>query len=101
MPARKNDHVSRPVSANETEILRRIVQVTAELFEFIPDTVFFAKDRSGRYLAVNQSLVERCGLRAKEDVIGRTASNLFPKDLGVRYSRQDEEVIATGYAVTN
>jgi len=39
----------------------------AELFEHVPDAVFFVKDRAGRYLAVNRSLVERCGLREKSE----------------------------------
>ena len=35
---------------------------TAEvLFDHLPDVVFFIKDRDGRYLSVNRTLVERCG----------------------------------------
>ena len=34
----------------------------AELFEHVPEAAFFVKDRAGRYVAVNRSLVERVGV---------------------------------------
>ena len=52
--------------------------VTGELFDFVPDTAFFLKDRAGRYIAVNQTLVERCGLRSKADLLGRTVVRYSP-----------------------
>lgn len=66
------------------------------LFDHAPDTVFFIKDRHGRYLAVNQPFVERCGLRSKADIIGRRACDIFPPDLANRYSTQDDAVLRTG-----
>ena len=53
-----------------------------ELFDCLPDVVFFAKDTAGRYLAVNRTLVQRLGLKEKADLIGRTASDVFPAPLG-------------------
>jgi len=38
------------------------------LLDRIPDIVFFVKDLQGRYRLVNQTLVERCGERTKEDL---------------------------------
>jgi hypothetical protein len=49
-----------------------------ELFDRIDDTVFFLKDRNARYVAVNEALVQRCGLPAKADLVGRTAREVFP-----------------------
>ena len=37
-----------------------------ELFDAVADTVYFLKDRAGRYAAVNLTLVERTG-RARKD----------------------------------
>ena len=47
------------------------------LFDHIPDVVFFIKDREGRYLVVNQTLVTRCGRQHKSELIGKTAAD-FP-----------------------
>jgi len=81
--------------------LKSAVETMADLFESLPDTVFFAKDLAGRYLAANMSLVERCGLRSKAELLGRSAAELFPSELGVRYARQDQEVMQLGYSVVN
>lgn len=81
--------------------LKSAIETMADLFESVPDTVFFAKDLSGRYLAANMSLVERCGLRSKAELLGRSAAELFPSELGVRYARQDREVMQLGYSIVN
>ena len=72
----------------------------AELFDRIADTVYFVKDAAGRYVLVNQTLVERCGLRDKTDLIGRTALDVFPAALGARIADQDHAVIAGGKSIS-
>jgi len=64
------------------------------LFDCLPDVVFFLKDTAGRYTAVNQTLVRRCGLRAKSDLLGRTAREVFPPPLGAAYHAQDRFVLS-------
>ncbi len=71
-----------------------------ELFDRVPDVVFFVKDRDGRYRVVNQTLVARCGGRSKKDLLGRTAQEVFPQPLGVRFLEQDLAVCRTGSAIT-
>lgn len=63
------------------------------LFDQIPDVVFFVKDRAGRYLLVNRTLAERCGMQHKEAIIGRTAEEIFPSPLGASYAAQDRMVL--------
>ena len=67
-----------------------------ELFDAIPDTVFFLKDRDGRYVAVNQTLVVRAGRRQKSDLIGLTAIEVFPGLIGERIAAQDAAVVQEG-----
>jgi AraC-like DNA-binding protein len=67
-----------------------------ELFDRLPDVVFFVKDTAGRYVAVNQTLVQRLGLSGKSDLIGRTTKDLFPAPLGERYLAQDLGVCRSG-----
>lgn len=73
--------------------------IIEELFDHIPETAFFVKDARGRYLAVNQSLVERCGLQQKIELIGRQVREIFPKELAELYASQDEAVLRTGRAI--
>jgi PAS domain S-box-containing protein len=73
--------------------------VGVELFDAVPDTVFFLKDASGRYVAVNETLVARTGRARKADLIGRTAAEVFSGDLGRQIGAQDLAVIRTGVGV--
>ena len=66
------------------------------LFDHLPDTAFFIKDAEGRYRMVNESLVERCGLTHRDEVIGRHVRDLFPANLAGAYAMQDERVLRTG-----
>ena len=75
--------------------------VTGELFDLVPDTVFFLKDTHGRYIAANQTLVDRCGRRSKADLLGRTVADLFPSELAASYAEQDRLVLATGEPIVN
>jgi len=66
------------------------------LFDQTPDIVFFVKDREARYVVVNETLVSRCGLRDKRDMLGKTAAEVFPALLAAGYVEQDRQVLATG-----
>jgi AraC-like DNA-binding protein len=69
------------------------------LFDQTPDIVFFVKDRQARYVVVNETLVARCGLRHKIDMLGKTAAEVFPPPLGAGYAEQDRLVLDTGLPV--
>ena len=79
--------------------LIRASSFTEALFDRIPDVVFFVKDRAGRYIVVNQTLVTRCGSKYKEELLGRTAQEIFPSPLGNRFFEQDLRVVASGVAI--
>ncbi len=70
-----------------------------ELFDHMPDTAFFIKDAAGLYLAVNDSLVERHGLRRKSEILGRRPCDVCPGDFGRIPSEQDAQVLRTGRPV--
>lgn len=63
------------------------------LFDALADVVFFAKDTAGRYTHVNLTLVRRLGLESRTDLIGKSATELFPASLGRSYAAQDQRVL--------
>lgn len=70
---------------------------TAErLFDELPDIVYFVKDAEARYSVVNRTLVERCGLGEKSELVGRTASELLRRPYGDRFEAQDRQILRTG-----
>ena len=70
-----------------------------EIFDHVPDTVYFVKDRAGCYVAVNTTLVERCGRAAKQELLGRTAREVFPDPLGEGFTEQDIEMARGGGSI--
>lgn len=72
-----------------------------QLLDHVPDTAFFIKDPAGRYLAVNQSLVERCGLQEKRELVGRHVHDVFPPELAERYAAQDQRVLRAGRPIVD
>ena len=56
--------------------LELAIEVIAKPLDRLPDVVFFAKDREGRYVRANQTLVAHCGKRHKREVLGRTAEEV-------------------------
>ncbi|HZP68212.1 MAG TPA: AraC family transcriptional regulator [Rudaea sp.] len=64
------------------------------LFDSLPDVVFFVKDARGCYTHANLTLVRRLGLKRRDQVVGRRASELFAPALGSVYGEQDKRVLA-------
>lgn len=71
------------------------------LFDCLPDVVFFIKNHRCQYVVTNQTLVERCGKRTKEELLGRRTDEVFPPPLGENYRLQDETVLRSGTAILN
>jgi AraC-like DNA-binding protein len=78
------------------EVIRAAAAAMTELYDRLPEVVFFAKDAEGRYVAANLTLLRRLGLARADLVLGRTALDLFPQPLGRRFLDQDLAVVRTG-----
>ncbi len=75
--------------------------VAEELFDHVRDVVFFVKDREGRYVAANQTLVHRCGFRQREELLGKRADEVFPPPLGPSFREQDRQVLERGQPIVD
>lgn len=62
--------------------------------------MFCIKDIAGRYVAINQAFAERAGRRPNQ-ILGRTARDLFPADLVDAYEAQDAVLLSTGEPIRN
>ena len=65
------------------------------LFEYLPDTLYFAKDAQLRLMAGNRAFVERCGFAQEEDLIGLTDHEIFPPEPAAKYHADDERVLTS------
>lgn len=72
------------------------INTIESMFDALNDIAFFVKDREGRYLRINRTMVRRCGVRQKKEVLGKTALELFPQALAETYLAQDRIVVDSG-----
>jgi len=71
------------------------------LFDFIPNTYFFVKDRNRRFLWMNELLRQHLGEKSIEDCVGKHDSDFFSSDLVFLYHQEDDAVIATRRPILN
>jgi PAS domain S-box-containing protein len=69
------------------------------ILENIPDMAWL-KDVEGRYLAVNGTFADACGIRA-EDIPGKRDMDIWPSELAGKYMADDRKVAQTGKRVVS
>lgn len=93
----KTPILRKPESSDETAGLR--VAGLHQLFECLPNTLFFAKDLEGRIISANRGFAGRCGFRCEEEIVGLFDKDMFPASLAEHYRESDLRVISTGEPV--
>ncbi|HNX27290.1 MAG TPA: AraC family transcriptional regulator [Phycisphaerae bacterium] len=72
-----------------------------ELFAYLPDVYFFVKNRQGRFIHVNDIMIEQCGCDEFSQVFGRTDFDFFPHELAQEYVNDDRKVLEKGIHIVN
>lgn len=72
------------------------LQLITPLLDAMPGVVFFIKDTAARYVLINQTLAQRCGAKAPNTLLGKTAEQVFPSHFGPHYTEQDRRVLSDG-----
>ncbi len=63
----------------------------------IPDSIF-AYDTEGRYLLANKAFAKLHGMKSPDDLLGKTAFDLFPKERATALHTDDLQVMRSGGA---
>tara|TARA_R110002096_G_scaffold21440_4_gene69507 strand:+ start:360 stop:1103 length:744 start_codon:yes stop_codon:yes gene_type:complete len=72
----------------------------APLFDVLPGVFFFAKDKEGRFTAMNAPLLAMMGA-SSDEVLGGTDYEFFDRDLADAYRQEDLAVMESGDPVIN
>jgi AraC-like DNA-binding protein len=72
-----------------------------QLFDHLPDIVFFIKNIRGQYQVVNQTLVERFNLKKKSELLNKTPSEVQGSRYGKGHEAQDRIVLREGKTLLN
>jgi PAS domain S-box-containing protein len=72
------------------------------LFEYLPESYFFAKDEDGRFVMCNRLFLERIfGFQDESQLLGKTDFDLVPKELAQRFVDEDRDVMQSEKAFVN
>lgn len=72
-----------------------------KLFENLPGTLFFAKNRDLKLMMGNSAFVARCGKSKEADIVGMDDYDLFPSKLATQFRREDLKVLETGMPISS
>ena len=75
------------------------VALLLPMLDVIPNAAIFIKDVQARYVMANHTLVQRCGLKQLQPLLGRTSAEVFPEQLGPGYTEQDRRVLEQGFVL--
>lgn len=67
-----------------------------DLFEYLPDLMYFAKDAELRLMAGNRAFVHHCGLRTEEELLGKKDHDLFPPQMAEKFASDDRRILQSG-----
>ncbi len=70
-----------------------------KLFENLPGTLFFAKNRDLKLMMGNAAFIERCGKTTEAEIVGIDDFDLFPEKLATKFRSDDLKVLETGQAI--
>lgn len=70
------------------------------LFDYLPDTYFYAKNLRGQFVMVNKANALLFGATCPEEMIGKTDHDYSPRDMADQYVAEDRRVMQTGKPVT-
>jgi PAS domain S-box-containing protein len=80
--------------------LEQQARLLTDIIDTIPEMVYLT-DAEGRYLLDNRAHRRYLGVHSGESVLGKTAADLYPKELATRYAKDDLFVLSTGAPIRN
>ncbi|OYP36508.1 PAS domain-containing protein [Rhodopirellula sp. MGV] len=89
--------ISRDVSEQirAEQELSRERDLLKTIINNVPDLIY-VKDRAGRFVTANQSLVNLLGLASTEQIIGKSDYDFSPAEMACNYVTDDQNVMRTG-----
>lgn len=72
-----------------------------DLFECLPDLMYFAKDSHLRLMAGNRAFVHHCGFKNESELIGKTDHEIFPPQMAEKFAQDDRQILESGKAMND
>jgi AraC-like DNA-binding protein len=66
------------------------------LISCVPELNYFAKDEEGRFVMMDDGFVAMLGCKHRDQILGKTDYDFFPKAIAEKFVSDDRHVVATG-----
>ena len=73
----------------------------AELFDYLPEVYFYAKDQHSRFVKVNKASAAMHGYSSELQMVGKTDHDFHPRHLADQYIAEDRRVMAGRQPIPN
>jgi PAS domain S-box-containing protein len=80
-------------------VLQMGIEQLIEMFDLLPDVLFWVKDSNHNFIHANQSFIEHLGVNNIEKIIGKTDYDFSPSHIAEQFIKDDEKILA-GKSVT-
>jgi PAS domain S-box-containing protein len=70
-----------------------------KLFDYLPDVLFFIKDKHGRFVKANRRFLEHFGFKDESELVGKTDRDMVPPYLARQYASDDATIIRRGIPI--
>lgn len=77
------------------------ISLLLPLLDTLTNVVFFVKDEKARYQLANKTLLKRCKLHKRDDIIGFTSDEMFSHQQSKDYMLQDMKVLQEGKVIVD
>lgn len=71
-----------------------------KMFDLLPNTLFWIKDKESRFIHANVNFIEHIGVKSLEQMLGKSDLAFSPKHLARQYMIDDQKVMQ-GQSITN
>lgn len=73
----------------------------SQLFDYLPETYFYAKNVRGQFVMVNRALAQMLGVANPEEMLGKTDHDFSAHDLADQYVAEDRRVVQGRKPIVN
>lgn len=72
-----------------------------QIFDYLPEVLFFAKNLDGEMMRCNRAFLRHCGFQEERELLGKTDYKVFPKFMADKFRRDDAKVITSRQPLLN
>lgn len=72
-----------------------------DLFEYLPNLMYFAKDSNLQLMAGNRAFIHHCGFEDEAELVGKMDHEIFPPQMAEKFSQDDRRILASGQPIND